>query len=148
MYHDNCGKLSAHQTLLSNMYHDNEVGSLLTTPCCLTCTMITEVGTLLTTPCYLTCTMVTGRLAAHHILLPNMYHDNRGRLSPYHTLLPNMYNDNRGKLFAHHTLLLNMYHYNMQALCSPHLAIKHVIVLVVLCHPIYDIIISFKHKKR
>ena len=36
-----------------------EAGSLLTTPCYLTCTMITEVGSLLTTPCYLTCTMIT-----------------------------------------------------------------------------------------
>ena len=36
-----------------------EAGSLLTIPCCLTCTMITEAGSLLTTPCYLTCTIMT-----------------------------------------------------------------------------------------
>ena len=35
------------------------VGSQLTTPCYLTCSMITEVDTLLTTPCYLTCTMIS-----------------------------------------------------------------------------------------
>ena len=49
MYHDNRGRLSAHHTLLPNMYHDNRD----TTPCYLKCTMITEVGSLLTTPCYL-----------------------------------------------------------------------------------------------
>ena len=49
MYHDNRGRLSALHTLLPNMYHDNR-GRL---------SMITEVGSLLTTPCYLTCTMIT-----------------------------------------------------------------------------------------
>ena len=59
MYHDNRVRLSAHHTLLPNMHHETEAGSLLTTPCYLTCTMITEAGSLLTTPCYLTCTMIT-----------------------------------------------------------------------------------------
>ena len=45
--------------LLPNMYHDKLEGGLLTTPCYLTCTMITEAGSRLTTPCYLTCTIIT-----------------------------------------------------------------------------------------
>ena len=52
MYHDNRVRLSAHHTLLPNMHHETEAGSLLTTPCYLTCTLITEAGSLLTTPCY------------------------------------------------------------------------------------------------
>ena len=59
MYHDNRGRLSAHHTLLPNITMITEAGSLLTTPCYLTCIMITEAGSLLTTPCYLTCTMIT-----------------------------------------------------------------------------------------
>ena len=93
------------------MYHDNRV-TLFTTPCYITCIMITVVGSLLITPSYLTFTMITdvgslfttpcyltcyrGRLSAHHTLLPNMYHDNRSWLSAHHTLLSNMYHDNKG----------------------------------------------------
>ena len=74
--------------------------------------MIAEVGSLLTTPCCLTYYDNRGRLSAHHTLLPNMYHDNRGRQSAHHILQPNMYHDNRGRLSALHTLLPNMYHDN------------------------------------
>ena len=122
MYSDSRGRNCS-----PNMYHYSY----------LTCTM-TEAGSLPTTPCYLTCTMITeadssshltiyiyqnnrGRPSAHHTLLPNMYHD-RGRLSAHHTLQPNMYHDNIGRLYAHLTLLpnSNMYPNNRGRLSAHH----------------------------
>ena len=58
------------------------------------------------------------RFSTHHILLPNIlliscypkHHDNIGRPSAHHTLLPNKYHDERGLFSAHHTLLPNIYH--------------------------------------
>ena len=57
MYHDTRGRHSAHHTKLRNMYL-KEIGTLLTTPGYLTCSMITEVGNMLSTSCYLTCTLI------------------------------------------------------------------------------------------
>ena len=68
----------------------------------MSCTMITEVDILLTTPCYVTCAMITEarRLSAHHTLLHNICHDNRGTQSSHHILQPNMYHDNRVNMYA------------------------------------------------
>ena len=59
MYHDNRGRLSAHQTLLPNMYHDNR-GRL------------SAHHTLLPNMYHDN----RGRLSAHHTLLPYMHHIN------------------------------------------------------------------------
>ena len=68
-----------------------QLGSLLTTPCYLTCTMITDVGPLLTTPGYLTYTMIT---EVNSLLITPCYltwTDNRGSLSDDNILLTKLY---------------------------------------------------------
>ena len=68
-----------------------EAGSLITTPCYLTCTVITEAGSLLATPCYLTCTMIKelGSLLTRPCYI-TLCNNNGGTQSAYHTLLPNV----------------------------------------------------------
>ena len=86
----------------------------------------------LTTPCHITCILITEAETLLHTFLSNMNHDNRGRLlstpcrltftirrlSAHHTLLSNMYHDKRDRHSAHHTLLSNMYHSNRSRICS------------------------------
>ena len=115
--------------MIQNISQHNQfatkVFNLLTTPCFVSCTLITEEGTLNSTLCYLTCTMITEEssmlittchltctvitMVGTHYLVPYMCHENIGRYSAQHTLLHNVYYKNRGRHSAHHTLLSFMY---------------------------------------
>ena len=89
MYHNNRARHSAYHTLLPNMCHDTEVGTLLTTPCYLTCTMVAEVGSLLTTPCYLI-----------------IMYCNRDRHAAYPTRVSNMNPNNKFRICSPHLAML------------------------------------------
>ena len=86
-----------------------QLGSLLTTPCYLTCTMITDVGPLLTTPGYLTYTMITevgSLLPTSHYLTCNMITEvNSLLITPCYLT----WTDNRGSLSDDNILLTKLY---------------------------------------
>ena len=114
--------------MIQNISQHNQfatkVFNLLTTPCFVSCTLITEEGTLNSTLCYLTCTMITG--VGTHYLVPYMCHENIGRYSAQHTLLHNIYYKNRGRHSAQHTLLHNVYYKNRGRHSAQHTLLHNV----------------------